>query len=73
MMANQHKMVIPVSFKQGDTVMIQQPERKPKLFLEFVGPYRIVRSVYGNKFEVKGPNTNVTLLIHSDWLKKMPS
>ncbi len=31
MMANQQKGAIPVNFKQGDTVMIQQPERKSKL------------------------------------------
>ncbi len=38
-----------------------------------MGPYRIVRYVYGNKFEVMEPNTNITLVIHSDRLKKMPS
>ncbi len=53
--------------------MIQQPERKSKLSPKFVGPYRIVRYVYGNKFEVMEPNTNVTLVIHSDRLKNMPS
>ncbi len=73
MMANQHKRAIPVNFKPGDTVMIQQPERKSKLFPKFVDPYRIARYVYGNKFEVMEPNTNVALMIHSDRLKKMPS
>ncbi len=60
MMANQHKRAIPVNFTPGDTVMVQQPERKSKLSLKFVGPYRIVRYVYGNKFEVMEPKTNVT-------------
>ncbi len=73
MMANQHKMAIPVNFKPGDNVMILQSERKSKLSSKFLGPYRIVRYVYGNKFEVMEPNTNVTLVIHSDRLKKMPS
>ncbi len=73
MMANQQKRVIPVNFKQGDTAMIQQPERKSKLSPKFVGPYRIVRYVYGNKFEVMQPNTNITLVIHSHRLKKIPS
>ncbi len=69
-LANQHKRAIPVNFKLGDTVIIQQPERKSKLSPKFVGLYRIVRYVYRNKLE---PNTNVTLVIHSDWLRKMPS
>ncbi len=49
--------------------MIQQPERKPKLSPTFVGPYRVVRYVHGNKFVVVKPNTNVTLVLHSDRLK----
>ncbi len=73
MMANQHKRDIPVNFKKGDTVMIQQPERKSKLSPKFLGAYRIVRYVYGNKFEVMEPNTDITLVIHSDRLKKIPS
>ncbi len=73
MMANQHKRAILVNFKQADTVMIQQPERKSKLSPKFVGPYRKVRYVYGNKFEVMEANTNITLVIHSDRLKKIPS
>ncbi len=52
--------------------MILQAERKWKLSPKFVGPYRIVRYVYGNKIEVMEPNTNVTLVIYSYWLKKMP-
>ncbi len=44
----------------------------PKLSPKFVGPYRIVRYIYGNKFEVMEPNTNVTLVIHDDRLKKTP-
>ncbi len=72
-MADQHKRAIPVNFKLRGSIMIQQPERMSKLSPKFVGPYRIVRSVYGNKFEVMGPNTSVTLVIHSDRLKKMPS
>ncbi len=53
--------------------MIQQPERMRKLSPKFLGLYRIVRYVYGNKCEVMEANTNVTLLIHSDRLKRMPS
>ncbi len=52
--------------------MIQQLERKSKLSPKFVGSYRIVCYVYGNKFEVMEPNTNIALVIHSDWLKKIP-
>ncbi len=48
MMANQHKRAIPVNFKPGENVMIQQSKRKSKLSPTFVGPYRIVRYVYGN-------------------------
>ncbi len=73
MMANQHKRAIPVNFKPGGNVMIRQPERVSKLSPKFVGPYRIVCYVYGNKLEVMEPNTNVTLVIHGDRLKKMPS
>ncbi len=67
------KRAIPVNFKQGDTVMIQQPERKSKLSLKFLSPYKIVRYVYGNKFALMELNTNITLVIHSDRLKKIPS
>ncbi len=35
MVANQHKRAIPVNFQQGDTVMIQQPEKKSKLSPKF--------------------------------------
>ncbi len=73
MMANQHKRAIPLNIKQGDTIMIQQPERKSKFSPKFVGSYRIVRYVYGNKFEVMEPNTNIILVTHSDRLKKIPS
>ncbi len=72
-MAYQHKRAIPVNFKLGDTVKIQQQERKSKLSPNFVGPYRIVRYVYRNKFQVMEPNFNITLVIHSDRAKKMPS
>ncbi len=65
MMANQHKRAIPVKIKQGDAVMIQQSERISKLSPKFVGPYKVLRYIYGNKFEVLEPNTNVTLVIHS--------
>ncbi len=73
MMANQNNRAILVSFKPRDNVMIQRLERMSKLSPKFVGPYRIIRYVYGNKYEVMEPNTNVTLVIHSDRLKKMPS
>ncbi len=50
MMANKHKRDIPVKINQGNTVMIQQPERKSKLSPKFVGPYKVVFYIYGNKF-----------------------
>ncbi len=53
--------------------MIHQLERKSKVSPNFVGPYIIVSYVYGNKFEVMEPNTNITLVIHSNRLKKTPS
>ncbi len=53
--------------------MIQQPERKSKLSPKFVGPYKVLRYIYGNKFEMREPNTNVTLVIHSGRLKVIPS
>ncbi len=37
-MANQHKEDIPVNFKPGDNVMIQQPEKMSKLSPKVVGP-----------------------------------
>ncbi len=70
MIANQHKRATPVNCKLGDNVMIQQLERMSKLSPKFVGRYRIVRYVYGNKFEVMEPNTDITLVIHNDRLKK---
>ncbi len=73
MMAKQHKRAVPVNIKEGDAVMIQQPERASKLAPKFMGPYEVVRYVYGNKFEVRDPSTGVTLVVHSDRLKLMPS
>ncbi len=69
MAINQHKRATPVSIKQRDNVMIQHPERKSKLSPKIIGPYRVVRYVYGNKFKVVEPNNNVTFVIHSDRLK----
>ncbi len=51
MAINQHKRSTPVNIKQGDYVMIQHPG-SPK----FIGPYREVRFVHGNKFEVMEPD-----------------
>ncbi len=64
----QHKRATPVNIKQGD-VMIQHPERRSKLSPKFIGPYRVVRYIHGNKFEVMEPNSNVTFVVHSDRLK----
>ncbi len=49
--------------------MIQHPERRSKLSSKFIGPYRVVRYVHGNKFEVMEPNSKVTFVVHSDRLK----
>ncbi len=73
MISTQHKRAIPVKINQGDTVMIQQPERKSKLSPKFVGLYKVHRYIYGNIFEAREQNTNVTLIIHSDRLKVIPS
>ncbi len=69
MVINQRKRATPVNIKQRDHVMIQQPERKSKLSPKFVGPYRVVRYVHGNRFEMVEPNTNVTLVVNRDRLK----
>ncbi len=69
MIANQHKKAVPINIKQGDTVMIQQAERRSKLSPKFVGPHRVVRYVHGNTFEVVEPGSNVTLIVHTDRLK----
>ncbi len=68
MAINQHKRATPVNVKQGDHFMIQHPERKSKLSPKFIVPYRVVRYVHGNKFDVMEPNNNVTV-VHSDRLK----
>ncbi len=73
MIPKQHKRAIPVNIKEGDAIMIQQPERASKLAPKFMGPYEVFRYIYGNKFEVRHPNTGVTLVVHSDRLKLMPS
>ncbi len=52
--------------------MIQQPERNSKLSPKFVGPYKVGRYIYGNKFEVMKPNSNVTLVTRSDHLMTLP-
>ncbi len=69
MAMKQHKRATPVNIKQGDHVMIQHPERRSKLSPKFIGPYRVVRYVHGNKFEVMEPNSKVTFVVHSDRLK----
>ncbi len=56
-MAKQHKRAIPVNIKEGDAVMVQQPERPSKLAPKFMSPYEVLRYIYGNKFEVRNPST----------------
>ena len=72
-MAKQHKRALQVTIKQGDYVMIQQSERNSKLSPKFVGPYKVVRYIFGNKFEILDPQTNTTLVAHSDRLKLFAS
>ncbi len=68
MAMKQHKRATPVNIKLGDHVKIQHPERKSKLLPKFIGPYRVVRYIHGNNFDVMEPNS-VTFVVHSDRLK----
>ncbi len=71
MAMKQHKRATPVNIKQGNHVMIQHPERNSKLSPKFIGPYKVVCYIHGNKFEVMEPNSNVTFVVHSDRLKSV--
>ncbi len=71
MAIKQQKRATPVNIKLGDHVMIQHPERKSKFSHTFIGLYRVVRYVHGNKFEVMEPNSNVTFVVHSVRLKSV--
>lgn len=67
MITNQHKRAIPLNIKQGDTDSVAGD--KLYISLKFVGLYRAVFYIYGNKFEVVEPSTNVTLVVYNDHLK----
>ncbi len=53
--------------------MIKQAERSSKLGAKFVGPYRVVRNICGNRFELLEPNSRASLEVHSDRLKVISS
>ncbi len=67
--AKQHKGARPVSFSEGDTVMIAAPERQSKLSPKFSGPYTVTRVLGGNKYVVLGAEKGTSEVYHSDRLK----
>ena len=69
MMQQQHKRATPITFKVGDTVMVQAPPRESKLSPKFMGPRLIVSEGNGNKFAVFDPALNTVEMVHSDRLK----
>ncbi|MPC43219.1 hypothetical protein E2C01_036859 [Portunus trituberculatus] len=70
MMQQQHMRAAPITFKIGDTVMVQAPPRESKLFPKFMGPRLIVSEGNGTKFAVFEPALNTVEMVHSDRLKK---
>ena len=70
MTAKQHQNAKPITFKQGDIVMLVEPERRNKLDPRFDGPFIITNELYGNSFEIYDPKSKRVLMEHADNLKK---
>ncbi len=67
--AKQYKCARPVSFSEGDAVMIAAPERQSKLSPKFSGPYTVTRVLGGNKYVVLDAEKGTSEVYHSDRLK----
>ncbi len=67
--AKQHRCARPVSFSEGDSVMITTPERQSKLSPKFSGPHLVTRVLGGNKYIVLDSIKGTSDVYHSDRLK----
>ncbi len=67
--AKQHKHARPSCFNIGDAVMVAAPERQSKLSPKFLGPYKIMQGMGGNKYQIFNKDKGFTETIHSDRLK----
>jgi transposase InsO family protein len=70
MKAKQLKIAKPSNITLNDEVMLQVPDRTPKLLPRFTGPYTVI-SIIGNKIVIRNNATNVDELVHVDRLKKL--
>ncbi len=67
--AKQHRCARPVSFSEGDSVMIAAPKRQSKLSPKFSGPHLVTRVLGGNKYIVLDAVKRTSDVYHSDRLK----
>ncbi len=67
--AKQHKGACPVSFSEGDSVMIAAPDRQSKLSPKLSGPHLVTRVFWGNKYVILDANKGTSEVYHSDRLK----
>ncbi len=67
--AKQHRNARPVSFQEGDTVMLAAPDRQSKLAPKFSGPYKITHVLGGNKYRIFNSDKDCHEVVHSDRLK----
>ncbi len=64
--AKQHRSARPVSFLEGDVVMLAAPDRQSKLSPKFSGPYKITHVMGGNKYRIFNSDKACHEVIHSD-------
>ncbi len=71
MIRKQHLHATPVTFDDGDSVMLRSPARSCKLEPKFTGPYVITAKSNGHKFKVLDPGPSTYQVVHADRLKKI--
>ncbi len=67
--AKQHRAARPVSFSEGDAVMIAAAESQSKLSPKFSGPHLVTRVLGGNKYVIRDADKGTSEVYHSDRLK----
>ncbi len=67
--AKQQRSARPVTFLEGDAVMLAAPDRQSKLSPKFSGPYNITHVMGGNKYRIFNSDIACQEVVHSDRLK----
>ncbi len=67
--AKQHRSARPVTFLEGDEVMLTAPDRQSKLSPKISGPYNITHVMGGNKYRIFNSDKACHEVVHSDRLR----